>query len=153
MQGDGDNFWAPRILYYACWCTCMSCSCQGTNSNWRSPVSYAACNFLPLSFQELTSTLPMVQQKHMELFCYFCVDLPAQAKLLNMKQYNGKFGCATCEDEGVPRPGAYMQRNWPCTTNRALRTHTSIKHCAGRTGKVASCVQWVWCCLLPEVLP
>ena len=60
-----------------------------------------------------------------------------------MKQYNGKFGCAICEDEGVPRPGAHMQRNWPCTTNCALRTHTSVKHCAQEAGrtKVVSCVQ------------
>ena len=32
------------------------------------------------------------------------VDSPAQAKLLNMKQYNGAYGCHACED-GVPRSG------------------------------------------------
>ncbi len=56
-----------------------------------------------------------------------CVDLPAQAKLLNMKQYNGKYGCHVCEDEGVPRPGAHMQRNWPFNSSCNLRTHSSVK--------------------------
>ena len=73
----------------------------------------------------------------------FCVDLPAQAKLLNMKQYNGKFGCAMCEDEGVARPGAHMQRNWPCTPNCTLRIHTAVKCCAQEAagiGKAVSCV-------------
>ena len=32
----------------------------------------------------------------------FCVDLPVQAKFLNMKQYNGACGCHACEDKGVP---------------------------------------------------
>ena len=56
-----------------------------------------------------------------------CVDLPAQAKLLNMKQYNGKFCFPACEDEGVPRPGAHMQRNWPFNLSCNLRTHSSVK--------------------------
>ena len=56
-----------------------------------------------------------------------CVDLPAQAKLLNMKQYNGKYGCHACEDEGIPRPGAHMQRNWPFNLSCNLRTHDSVK--------------------------
>ena len=56
-----------------------------------------------------------------------CVDLPAQAKLLNMKQYNGKNGCPACEDEGVPSPGAHMHRNWPFNVICNLRTHTSVK--------------------------
>ena len=55
-----------------------------------------------------------------------CVDLPAQAKLLNMKQYNGKFGCPACEDEGVSRLGARMHRNWPFTLSCNLRTHDSV---------------------------
>ena len=31
------------------------------------------------------------------------VDLPARASVLNMKQFNGKYGCSQCEDEGQPR--------------------------------------------------
>ena len=60
-----------------------------------------------------------------------CVDLPAQAKLLNMKQYNGKFGCHACEDEGAPRPGTHLQRNWPFNLSCNLRTHSSVK-CSAR---------------------
>lgn len=56
-----------------------------------------------------------------------CVDLPAQAKLLNMKQYNGAYGCHACEDEGVPRSGCPTARDWPCITPQSpLRTHESV---------------------------
>ena len=48
------------------------------------------------------------------------IDLPAQAKVLNMKQYNGKFACPMCEDEGVPRPRAPMIRNWPFNPSSTL---------------------------------
>ena len=54
------------------------------------------------------------------------VDLPAQAKLLNMKQYNGAYGCHVCED-GVSRHGCPTARDWPCVTPRSpLRTHESV---------------------------
>lgn len=29
------------------------------------------------------------------------VDLPAKAKVLNFTQYNGRFGCTVCKQEGV----------------------------------------------------
>lgn len=56
-----------------------------------------------------------------------CVDLPAQALILNMKNFNGKFGCAMCEDPGVPRSSCHMHRNWPYTTSNILRTSQSIE--------------------------
>ena len=57
----------------------------------------------------------------------FCVDLPAQANPLNMKQYNGEYGCHACEDKGVPRRGCPTARDWPCVTPRSpLRTHQSV---------------------------
>ena len=31
------------------------------------------------------------------------VDLPARALVLNMKQFNGRYGCCYCEDKGVLR--------------------------------------------------
>ena len=43
----------------------------------------------------------------------YSVDLPPQDKVLNMKQYNGKFACPIYKDEGVPTPRAPMIRNWP----------------------------------------
>ena len=70
---------------------------------------------------------PQGHMKAHALLLICCVDLPAQAKVLNMKQYNGKFGCPACEDEGVPRPGAHMQRNWPFNLSCTLRTHSSVK--------------------------
>ena len=60
-----------------------------------------------------------------------CMDLPAQAKLLNMKQYNGRFGCHACEDEGIPRPGTHLQRNWPFNSSCNLISHSSVK-CSAR---------------------
>ena len=54
------------------------------------------------------------------------VDLPARASVLNMKQFNGKWGCLYCEDEGVPRPTCHLVRNWPYSTTSTPRTHGSI---------------------------
>ena len=34
-------------------------------------------------------------------------DLPAKASILNCNQYNGKFGCSTCEHEGKQVPDHY----------------------------------------------
>ena len=56
-----------------------------------------------------------------------CVDLPAQAKLLNMKQYNRAYGCHACEDKGVPRCGCPTARDWPCVIPRSpSSTHQSV---------------------------
>lgn len=53
------------------------------------------------------------------------VDLPAKAIVANSKQYNGKHGCNTCEDEGVKGPGP--ARYWPYDPSGGiLRTHDSI---------------------------
>ena len=53
-------------------------------------------------------------------------DLPAQAQLLNMKYFNGKYACAHCEDEGVPRQACPRVRDWPFRGEAILRTHSSI---------------------------
>ena len=55
------------------------------------------------------------------------VDLPARAQILNMKQYNGKQGCAYCEDEGTPRPSSHLQRNWLYSNDRIQRTHQKMR--------------------------
>lgn len=54
------------------------------------------------------------------------IDLPAQAKLLNMKFFNGKHACAHCEEEGVPRPSCARVRNWPYRGEPCLRTRSRI---------------------------
>lgn len=53
-------------------------------------------------------------------------DLPARASIVNMKQYNGKYGCLQCEDEGVPRPTTHLVRNWPFSASSTPRTHQSV---------------------------
>ncbi len=54
------------------------------------------------------------------------VDLPACAAILNMKQYNGKYACCYCYDEGRPRPSSHLQRDWPVTDDNELRTTGSL---------------------------
>ena len=54
------------------------------------------------------------------------VDLPARASVMNMKLFNGKYGCAYCEDEGIPRPTSHLYRNWPYTSDSIPITHQSI---------------------------
>jgi hypothetical protein len=56
------------------------------------------------------------------------VDLPARALLLNMKQYNGSFGCCFCYNEGKSRRNSPLHRFWPPPlTAPVLRTSQSIR--------------------------
>jgi hypothetical protein len=53
------------------------------------------------------------------------LDLPARAMVANSKQFNGKFGCSICLDEGAGRPDCPMHRYWPYQPECILRTHQS----------------------------
>ena len=72
---------------------------------------------------------PEGQMKAHAMLVLCCVDLPAQALVLNMKSFNGKFACALCEDPGVPRASCHMHRNWPFTSNNTDRTSQSVRQC------------------------
>ena len=54
------------------------------------------------------------------------VDLPEKAIILNTKQFNRKYGCPYCEDEGVARAATHLHRNWPYSSSSSARTHGSI---------------------------
>ena len=54
------------------------------------------------------------------------VFLPARAVLLNMKQFNGEYGCCYCEDKNVPRATSNLHHNGPFDTSSSLRSHTGI---------------------------
>ena len=54
-----------------------------------------------------------------------CVDLLVQAKMINMKGHNGKYACAHCEDEGVPRASCHLHQDWPYHINCLPWTHES----------------------------
>ena len=51
------------------------------------------------------------------------VDLPARAMVLHMKQWNGAYGCAYCEDEGT---GDHLHPYWPQKDGSIARTHSSV---------------------------
>ena len=56
------------------------------------------------------------------------VDLPARALLLNMKQYNGSYGCSFCYNEGKTKRNAPLHRFWPPSLSTpVLRTNQSIR--------------------------
>ncbi|CAH1242572.1 Hypp6846 [Branchiostoma lanceolatum] len=52
------------------------------------------------------------------------MDLPAKAKVLVMKQFNGEYGCNECEDPGKVLPP--LHRIWPYTSQMTMRSHRSI---------------------------
>ena len=54
------------------------------------------------------------------------VDLPARAMVLQMKQFNGAFGCCYCEVEGETEAGNPLHRFWPSSSTMIPRTHESI---------------------------
>ena len=58
------------------------------------------------------------------LMCSF--DLPAKAIVLNMKQFNGAYGCTYCEDKGMPRATSHLHRNWPYSTSCTERSHAGV---------------------------
>jgi len=58
------------------------------------------------------------------------VDLPARAAILNMKQFNGKFACCYCDQEGQTSATSTLVRYWPPVPSRALRTHTDMLQAA-----------------------
>lgn len=54
------------------------------------------------------------------------LDLPAKAIVLNVKQFNGEYGCTYCEDKGETRATSHLHRNWPYSTSSTARTHAGI---------------------------
>ena len=55
------------------------------------------------------------------------VDLPARAILLNMKHFNGMYGCLYCHHPGETEPGNHLHRFWPDKPDtKDLRTMHSI---------------------------
>ena len=44
---------------------------------------------------------------------------------MNMKEFNGKFACCYCEQEGTTAPGRSLHRWWPYESYE-LRTHDSM---------------------------
>lgn len=60
-------------------------------------------------------------------------DLPAKAAVLNMKQFNGEYGCSTCLHPGIHQNGSrvYLPQEMD------LRSNVTVHHCAAeaeRTG-------------------
>jgi hypothetical protein len=68
------------------------------------------------------------------------VDLPARAILLNMKQWNGKYGCLYCESPGTTLNGDHLHRYWPYDEASACRSHASVMHNAELATRTCSCV-------------
>lgn len=54
------------------------------------------------------------------------LDLPARAIVYNTKQFNGKYGCIYCENEGASPVGNPLVRYWLPQQNATLRTHQSM---------------------------
>ena len=53
-------------------------------------------------------------------------DLPGKAVITCMKQFNGRYGCQLCLQEGDPLANAPMVRCWPPEPSVVLRTNEMI---------------------------
>ena len=71
------------------------------------------------------------------------VDLVARAPVLNMKQFNGKYGCCYCEDEGCPRPNTHLHRTWPYCASSTPRTHRGVIANAKEAIEKKDAVSWL----------
>lgn len=77
--------------------------------------------FIGFSVKTRTGT---VQGHARLLMC--SVDLIARCNILNMKQFNGKYACTYCEDEGTERATSHLHRNWLYQRSSVPRTHNTI---------------------------
>ncbi len=64
------------------------------------------------------------------LCCVF--DLPARAMALNLTQWNGRFGCTFCLDEGSQFGHV---RLYLATDKHKIRSEKNVRACAGRASK------------------
>ena len=55
------------------------------------------------------------------------VDLPAKSKICNCMQYNGYYGCCTCDCIGT---AVGRKLCWPYEESSNHRTHASVLVCA-----------------------
>lgn len=74
-------------------------------------------------------------------------DLPARAKLANMKQFNGAYGCLFCENPGTTMPGNSLHRFWPDIPGAEARTHASVLQNARETLSEGCAVSTVCTCV------
>jgi hypothetical protein len=83
--------------------------------------SYVADNLIALiGFEISTESGPRkIKAAMVAMSC----DLPARALVLNMKQFNGEYGCHLCEDPGE---SSSMLRWWPYKSTVVSRTKESL---------------------------
>lgn len=82
-------------------------------------------------------------------------DLPARALVLNMKQFNGAYGCHLCEDPGESCSNSPMLRWWPYNGAVVGRTKESLLKNSlevANTQEVVSCVQHYLSSLCPQFM-
>ena len=68
------------------------------------------------------------------------VDLPARAVVMNMKQFNGEFGCLYCEAEGRTPPGDHLHRYWPPSSRGPAHSHETLLENAQETISIGDAV-------------
>lgn len=73
----------------------------------------------------ITVSTPRGVQNARAILLVASVDLPARAILMNMKQFNGEYGCLYCENPGTTTPGKHLHRYWPRTAS-SIRNHDSL---------------------------
>ena len=77
------------------------------------------------------------------------LDLPARAKVLNMRQFNGEHGCHLCECPGKNSPENRLFRWWPHDPAAVLRTKESfLKNSIAATSENKVVISYVPICLL-----
>ncbi len=74
------------------------------------------------------------------------VDLPARALVFNMKQFNGKYACIYCIDEGCSHSDSPLHRWWPYKPGVLCRSHNAVIRSARKaleSSDAVSIVEWV----------
>lgn len=70
-------------------------------------------------------------------------DLPARALVANMKAYNGKYSCTSCEDSGEEGSNP-LHRVWPFNAESTTRSKATVMKAVCDAVQQQTSVSFVW---------
>ena len=70
-------------------------------------------------------------------------DLPARAVVTNMKAYNGKYSCTSCEDSGEEGSNP-LHRVWPFNAESTTRNKATVMKAVCDAVQQQTSVSFVW---------
>ena len=132
---------SPQLTPFIWCCVCCICSCvrdyihvylsHNLVYQWNFELTLATFCVLGISV-----TTPDEPLNIHAMLLLSTLDLPARSINVNMKKYNGKYGCLYYESPDTSRESSHMHRDWPYEQHVTPRSHETVRHNA--SDRVAS---------------